>query len=411
MRIRIVAGLFILIASTLIPAVDAFATLNEATLQSYGISQYDPNFIDCSGDSAGATAAPVGNDNIEKILRYFVGKGLTLAQAAGIGGNISRESSYNPAKIQGGKIAPSNYIPVSGTGFGLVQWTFSDRQKPLEAFAASQNKTIIDLGMQLDYIWKEMNSNRAGTLSDIQKTTTADDAAYIFHKDFEGSADTPAMVKANRGGDALALYAKYKSIIPDGSTDSTTTGACSGDGSASTAGTDGFVVYNQDDAAWAKLPYGSAGTIGAGGCGPSAMAMIITSLTGKKVTPADTAAYGAANGTLYLNGAGGSLHNVDSIIGSHWGLKSTRVDGSIAKINAGLRAGGEVIVVGGGPGRAAAPFTLGGHFIVIRAIAADGKWLIGDSNGSKGQDNSKKEWDPAFIMSEDSSGYAAILTK
>lgn len=357
-----------------------------------------------------SSTAIVGNDNTEKLLRYFIAKGLTLAQASGIAGNISRESSFNPAKIEGGKIAPDNYTLVAGTGFGLAQWTDGGRQKGLITLAKSSGVNITDFGMQLNYIWQEMNTNRNATLPDIKAATTADNAAYIFHRDYEGSADTEAMVIKNRGGDALAIFAKYQLIITDASTSTTGTAAAStstdpANGYGNTCTSTGvstnfatnFTVYDQDDPLWANNKYGS-GTIASAGCGPAAMAMIVTNLTGQKVTPADTAAYGAANGTAIDSPtSAGSNHNIHQVISDHYGLQYSKLTKDVTAINTGLSSGGLVIMSGTG----SAPFTALGHFIVIRAVTADGKWLIGDSNGSVGAANSQndKEWDPVSVLS------------
>lgn len=354
----------------------------------------------------------VGNDNYEKGLRYFVGKGLTLAQAAGILGNFSRESSMNPAIIQGGKIADANYKLVDGVGFGIAQWTSGGRQQGLEKLASTSNRPIIDLSLQLDYTWQELTTGYKTALANLKKSTDPAKAAYIFHRDFEKSADTEAQVNQNRGGDAKALYAKYRSVINDGS------GSTSGDADLCataksdipSAYVDGFAIYNQSDPKkdWSKLPYGPQRTVAEAGCGPSAMAMIITALTKKIVTPKDTATYGAANGTVYtVNGVGaGSLHNIDTVVGNHWGLRSTALGKNIAQINAGLRKGGLVIMAGSG----AAPFTRGGHFIVVRGVTASNKWLVADSNGTQGIENSKKEWDPNYILSMNGSGFVRLLT-
>lgn len=396
--------LAVMIASAGLSPAKVIAT--DATFRSLnGIQFFSPDACRVGGGEG--TDTLVGNDNLEKILRFFVGKGLTLVQAAGIAGNFKRESGFNPAIIQGGAIADANYSPVNGVGFGLAQWTFTSRQKPLVDLANSTNRPIIDLQLQLDYTWQELSGPYAGSLENLKQSTEPGNAAYVFHRDYEGSADTEEEVRQNRGGDAIAIYNDFKEKIPDGSTTTTSSStACTGTGKAS-AFVDGFTIYNQNDPQWNDAAYG-ASTIGAAGCGPSAMAMIITNLTGQTVTPLDTANYGANHNpsTLYNNGISGSLHNVHEVIGEHWGLSSTYVGKDVAKINQGLRDGGLVIMAGSG----AAPFTSAGHFIVVRAVTAEGKWLVGDSNGTAGIENSEKEYDPQFILDMVGS-YSWLLTK
>lgn len=59
------------------------------------------------------------------------------------------------------------------------------------------------------------------------------------------------------------------------------------------------VYYMQTDQRWKSVPYrvkGESSTIGSAGCGPTCTAMLISTLTGKTVTPVDTCAWSIANG-------------------------------------------------------------------------------------------------------------------
>jgi len=343
---------------------------------------YDPSDSTNAGCPNTGDTALTGNDNLEKILRYYTNKGLTLAQASGIAGNYQQESTFNPAITQDGSIVDDAHPPVSGVGFGLAQWTFTERQQPLTTFAKSTNRSITDLAMQLDFTWVELNGTHKTALASLRAATTVDDATFVFHRDYETSADTITMIQT-RINNANNIYSQYNGKIISGGSS-----GCSGQASQYI---DGFAVYNQNDPQWNTAPYGTT-TIGAAGCGPSALAMIITNLTGSQITPIDTATYGAKNGT-YVSGAGSSW-SITSILSEHWGLKATHITADAAKINEVLRAGGLISTSGTG----AAPFTSSGHFITIRAVTAGGKWLIGDSNGNIGAENSKKEWDPSTIL-------------
>lgn len=159
---------------------------------------------------------------------------------------------------------------------------------------------------------------------------------------------------------------------------------------------DGFTVYSQYDRAWRETPY-STSTIGDSGCGPSAMAMIITALTGEKVTPPAVASYSKS---MYEPGKG-SKWTIAPFAASHWNLKATQIEANVAKISETLVNGGLVIA----PGQGSLPYTNDGHFIVIRAVTADGKWRIGDSGH---RDTSDKDWDPAklVLMMRDGGVYA-----
>lgn len=401
----------VIIASVLVTTAAAhtiFAQSQADFYSSNNILFYDANSCSADGNSSGSGSL-VGADNIEKILRYFVGKGLSLAQAAGIAGNFQQESGLNPSVKQtpsGGEVVDANYQLEPGVGFGLAQWTTAGRQNNLKAFAAEKKLPINDLGMQLDFTWKELSDGGMMSIDTLKTATTPNEAAYLFHRDFEVSADTPEEVAANRGAKAENFYTQFKAIIPDDSSKAgeINSALCTGDGKPSAYTDDGFVIYNQNDPQWDQKPYGST-TIGAAGCGPSSMAMIITALTKKTVTPLDTATYGMEHGT-FIEG-GGSIWNISGTIAPQWGLKSKKLSANVAEINAALRDGGLVITSGSGP----SPYTAGGHYITIRGVTGDGKWKVGDSNSTIGIENSKKEWDPGFILSNTATDNIYVVTK
>ena len=55
---------------------------------------YDPNAVACNNTSNSGPL--VGSDNAQKVFNFFVSKGLTAEQAAGITGNGEAESGLNP---------------------------------------------------------------------------------------------------------------------------------------------------------------------------------------------------------------------------------------------------------------------------------------------------------------------------
>lgn len=64
------------------------------------------------------------------------------------------------------------------------------------------------------------------------------------------------------------------------------------------------VSYLQTDPRWAALPYrvpGEDATVGGSGCGPTAAAMLIETLTGQTFTPADACAWSVEHGYKALN--------------------------------------------------------------------------------------------------------------
>ena len=65
------------------------------------------------------------------------------------------------------------------------------------------------------------------------------------------------------------------------------------------------------------------------GCGPTSMAICISTITGKKVTPIQTCDWGAKQG-LYI--PGGWHHNCTYKIAKHWGLKCEGLDRNKSKL-------------------------------------------------------------------------------
>ena len=163
--------------------------------------------------------------------------------------------------------------------------------------------------------------------------------------------------------------------------------------------TTGFVFYDQFNSAWRDHPYGTS-TIGDSGCGPSAVAMVVATLTGDhSVTPVVVADFGTQNGA-YITGQGSSYQKmlIDGPV--HFGLKSKAIN-SIDEAISTIKAGGLVIAAGTG----AIPYTESGHIIVLRGVTNSGKILIGDSDGAHKGAN-QKEFDQSEIISGNSGLWA-----
>lgn len=354
------------------------------------ILYYDPTCITSGGSGDGVL---VGSDNAEKILRFLVGKGLTLIQAAGIIGNWYEESGLNPQSVQPFPTTTDdpNYRPIGGKGFGLAQWTDSGRQDKMYAFHQETGRSMIDLSFQLDWFWKEFTEDYAGGLVTLKEKTTIADAAVDFHNKYEISNDTADMIQ-ERVTSGMDLYNQYKSIIPDGST-STLGGSaeiCEDDGNKSTNGE--FLFYDQNDPNWKDIPLGNGSlTIGSGGCGPTSMAMIVTALTGKKVDPIEAGKFATDNGLI--DGDNGSFFSITQKMGEAYGLKVTKLAHDQTAISEALKRGSMIHLSGAGPN----PFTNGGHYIAIRGITDSGKWLLADPYNSA---NNSIEWEPSDVLND-----------
>ena len=150
------------------------------------------------------------------------------------------------------------------------------------------------------------------------------------------------------------------------------------------------VYYNQTDARWGNKSYGKTSTIGRAGCGPTALAIAVASLTNNKVTPYDVAQWSVANGGL-CEGSG-SYHSLIPNGGRHYGLTVTSIGRDGKQLVEALQQGKLVIAI-----MSKGHFTSSGHFIVLRGVTEDGKILVADPASVK---RSNKEWDLRIITGE-----------
>lgn len=169
-----------------------------------------------------------------------------------------------------------------------------------------------------------------------------------------------------------------------------------------------IAYYHQcQDERWANKPYpyaaGGSNTICASGCGPSSLAMVVSTLGTEILNPDEMGQkakdYHVSGGTD-MNGA---IKLVES-----YGLRQHKLSSSPAnEIKDTLKAGGFVIM----SANAASPFTQAGHFVVIRAMSSDGsKFYVADpaDDNSSGQNRSFKEWPTSSIPGWTSTGLWAV---
>lgn len=149
-----------------------------------------------------------------------------------------------------------------------------------------------------------------------------------------------------------------------------------------------FVYYSQTDPRWKDIQYGdcpSPSTIGSSGCGPAALAMIISTLTSNDVTPPEIANLAVQNG--FRRCGNGTLHGIVPFIAEKYNLTFTNLTMDMSEAKKLLSAGG-LIWASFGPGL----FTDEGHLMVIKGVNENG-FILADpysENGkTKGESNNK----------------------
>lgn len=159
-----------------------------------------------------------------------------------------------------------------------------------------------------------------------------------------------------------------------------------------TGGTREIVYYDQTSERWAEEPYGSD-QLGGYGCGPTAMAMVVSSLTDYDLDPAQMAQHCVENG--YWAKLHGSYLTMVPGVAEDFGLDCTPLPPEEADEETVFQylVTGQFIVALMGPGH----FTNGGHFIVLRGVTLDGSILIADPAS---QERSLTTWDLELIVEE-----------
>lgn len=164
------------------------------------------------------------------------------------------------------------------------------------------------------------------------------------------------------------------------------------DGVVFSDGATQVVYYNQLDERWKNSPYGTD-TIGGYACGPTAMSIVVSSLTSDTVDPPHMAQWAYENG--YWCSGSGSYHTLIPGAAEAWGLSVEGCTAAEPQRIVDALTNGKLVVALMTKGH----FTSSGHFIVLRGCTADGKILVADPSSYS---RSEKEWDLSIILNESS---------
>lgn len=164
-----------------------------------------------------------------------------------------------------------------------------------------------------------------------------------------------------------------------------------------TGGSVSIAYFAQSDPAWKDQPYGSD-SVGPYGCGPTAMAMAVKSLTGADTDPKQMASWCSQNG--YWAAGSGSYHSIVRGVSDAFGLECSSPSSMTPEELRIQLSGGRIAVALMSAGH----FTSGGHFILLRGVTLDGNILVADPNSRA---RSLQEWDASIILNELSSSKTA----
>lgn len=145
---------------------------------------------------------------------------------AGLMGNLYAESALRPDNLQGSFEDALGHSDASYTqavdsgaytgfatdsaGYGLAQWTASDRKESLLAYAKEQGKSIGDLDMQLDFLYHELETKFPDVLAQLKNATSVRAASDSVLLHFEMPKDQSASVQAERALFGSTYYERYR---------------------------------------------------------------------------------------------------------------------------------------------------------------------------------------------------------
>lgn len=150
------------------------------------------------------------------------------------------------------------------------------------------------------------------------------------------------------------------------------------------------VYYHQGDSRWGAKPYGKTGTVKSSGCGPSCMAICISTLTGTKIDPGEMCDWAYGHG--YRCEGNGSYHSLIPGAAKAFGVPCEGLGRDKNKLVRALQDGKLVVAI-----LSKGHFTTGGHFIVLRGITDEGKILVADPASYR---NSEQEWEIGVFLAE-----------
>ena len=142
------------------------------------------------------------NADAMKIMAVLINKGLSVAGAAGIVGNMMVESNFK-----------TSVLGDNGTSIGLCQWHF-ERKDKLFSWAKENGYDPLSTNGKLEYLWWELGTSFSKLKSDLKIIQDPQAAAYQFAKEFE----RPKNISANRSVYAQQYFNEYNSATSNKST-------------------------------------------------------------------------------------------------------------------------------------------------------------------------------------------------
>lgn len=179
--------------------------------------------------------------------------------------------------------------------------------------------------------------------------------------------------------------------VTDSTTSTTTGGKGIVRGGRGGDSLNGFTYYSQSDSRWKDKSYNTGqdnATMNDSGCGPTAMSMVASEMTGKNVDPTEMASLAKATGNRDNTGTNWNFMNTAA---GAYGINSQEVENPSAEyISDQLDQGKPMILSGtkgGGygstPKKSGSAYTSAGHYVVAVGKDNDGNVIVNDPRGKQ----------------------------
>ena len=160
---------------------------------------------DPPSEPVGTAADAITESAADKVaFDFFLAKGLTAIQSAGIIGNLDQESGMDPTIFQFG----------GGPGRGIAQWSAGGRwdtssNANVVWYAGQMGEDKFSLNLQLEFIWWELTNIGYG-FTNLKNATTILQAVTVFQNEYEICG---ACAQSNRIAHAQAAYDQFGSDV------------------------------------------------------------------------------------------------------------------------------------------------------------------------------------------------------
>ena len=161
-----------------------------------------------SGEVDGTEESSALTTGEKTAYEFFVARGLTNYQAAGIVGNLIQESNVNPDSVQYG-----------GPGRGIAQWSEggrwnADGHDNAEWYASTRGESVDSLNLQLEFVWYELTTFGGYGLSQLKSSPNLTDATIAFQDRFEGCGECDESNRIRYAQEVLTEYGHETPVTP-----------------------------------------------------------------------------------------------------------------------------------------------------------------------------------------------------